>query len=416
MSSRRLVRPGACVALTLSALAAAALVPAAAAATTVATGGFQGELQVTAGPGEANDLAVEVAPAAGKDVQVTVDDTGAGVQPGQGCDANTPGGPVSCTVSGLYIVFVDMGDLDDSLSVDNGDAGVQFTVTAGTGADTAAVGPEGEICLDGGSGADRIDLSTPTMACTVDGGEGPDAITGSSGQDRLYGGTGRDSVDGAGGPDYVYGDDGQDQVRGGAGDDGWMEGGSGDDRLNGGPGRDGMRDAAGDDVMLGGAGDDFFSALFYASAGDDVYRGGTGIDRFRYLCPSCDVTLDGVANDGRVDRGERDNVEVEWVALISHTPRGDEVPPHDYGSGRDEVVGDGSANNLRTQRGDDTLDGRGGADRFAAGGGHDLVMALDGETDLLVDCGAGHDQAIVDPEDPLRDCEDVSYSQPRWRK
>ena len=105
---------------------------------------------------------------------MTVDDTGAPLTAGPGCDQPTPAGAVSCSVTGLYIVFVHLGDGSDTLAVDNQDPSVQFTepIGAGEGADSVDVGPLGEVCLDGNAGVDQPDAHDSVEGITIDGGEG----------------------------------------------------------------------------------------------------------------------------------------------------------------------------------------------------------------------------------------------------
>ena len=358
-------------------------------------------------------MTIEVRDVGAGESTVTVADRAAALTAGTGCSSD-PSGEVECSVEGLYIVFAYLEAGDDSLSVDNLDPGAQLTIGAGEGADSVAVGPDGEVCIDGGPGADELAITTPSQACIVEGGGGDDTLTGSNGYDRLYGGDGRDVVVGGGGSDYVYGDDGVDTVRGGAGDEVRVMGGAGDDRLEGNAGDDYLGEDPGDDRYDGGPGLDTFDSSFFFGSGDDTYVGGPDRDRFIYFCPSCRVTLDGLANDGRADRGETDNVDAEWIATPSRIPpdpdEGD--PGQNFGSGEDVLVGDTADNVLVSYRGDDRLDGAGGRDRLRAHGGDDRVMAADGVADLDVDCGPGNDTAIVDSLDRPVGCEHVTVGSP----
>jgi Ca2+-binding RTX toxin-like protein len=317
-------------------------------------------------------------------------------------------------VANLYIVFVELEDGNDALSVDNLDQGVQLTIGAGQGGDSVDVGPDGEVCLDGGPGADRLTISTPSEACTVDGEQGNDVLTGSSGYDRLYGGDDNDLVLGGSGSDYVYGDVGDDTVRGGPGNEVVVAGGDGDDLLDGQAGNDYLEDDPGDDQISGGPGKDSLSSSFFYDSGDDAYAGGPGFDRFTYFCPSCRISLDGVANDGRAGLGEADNVDAEVLGTPSRIPgdpdEGD--PGQNYGTGRDVLVGDADDNVLSSHRGDDRLNGRAGSDSLRAGTGDDVVLADDGVADAAVDCGRGTDTAVVDPLDAPVACENVTVRRP----
>lgn len=73
----------------------------------------------------------------------------------------------------------------------------------------------------------------------------------------------------------------------------------------------------------------------------------------------------------------------------------------------DVIKGRGGSDLLKGARGPDTLDGGKGYDRIHGGRGNDRIDARDGHLDL-VDCGPGHDTAIVDrAEDGVFDCEQV---------
>ena len=157
-----------------------------------------------------------------------------------------------------------------------GDAG-NDTLEGGAGADT----------LNGGQGADQASYATSTGGIVIDfvtsanttgdarfdsyidieavmltafddraqlsstirkayGGEGNDAIFGSTGRDTMLGGEGNDSPTGGTNSDLLQGD---------AGDD-FLDGGSGNDTLLGGADNDRLAGGSGADVMDGGAGDD----------------------------------------------------------------------------------------------------------------------------------------------------------------
>jgi Ca2+-binding RTX toxin-like protein len=63
---------------------------------------------------------------------------------------------------------------------------------------------------------------------------------------------------------------------------------------------------------------------------------------------------------------------------------------------------------LRGGSGREFVDGGNGRDQMYGGDGDDILDARDGRTDDVVDCGAGNDQATVDPGEPTIGCEDVS--------
>jgi hypothetical protein len=192
--------------------------------------------------------------------------------------------------AGYLRLLVDLGDGDDTLSVDRSDP---LVAAGGPGADTLRSGAGGDE-LSGGPGDDRLD-----------GGAGDDALTGGAGTDDLAGGAGEDfvryddatgpvtvsldgtrndgaagendfvraDVEGAGGGPYggrVTGNDGP-NVLGARGGDTTLDGGGGDDRLNGAD--------TGRTVLIGGAGQDFFAPGW----GDNTVEARDG-ERDQVLC------------------------------------------------------------------------------------------------------------------------------------
>ncbi len=317
-------------------VAATLVLTGSASAATVGQEDFTGTLDVRAEPGEANAITIEVSPAGGSDSSVVVSDAGATLEAGDECELQQDGS-VACEAD-LYIVTVRLGDQGDTLTVTNDDDRVQHTVYGGEGGDDVVVGPEGDVCIDGEGGDDELTITTPSEACVIDGSGGEDVLTGSDGYDRLNGGEDVDELNAGSGDDYLNGGAGDDLLDGGADAD-RMSGGEGDDRAFGGAGDDGFSDDEGDDRMHGDAGDDSFSSHFQFGSGDDLYQGGSGNDHMNYFCPRCDVTLNGEADDGRVNKGEHDNVRTDAVSIESHRPRGDEIPPRNYGSGEDAIEG-----------------------------------------------------------------------------
>jgi hypothetical protein len=76
------------------------------------------------------------------------------------------------------------------------------------------------------------------------------------------------------------------------------------------------------------------------------------------------------------------------------------------GTGNDRLFGGSGADNLHGSTGGDYLRGNGGRDRLVGGFGNDVISARDGENDSI-DCGPGHDRALVDRGDRVRRCERV---------
>ncbi|MCW2924941.1 MAG: hypothetical protein JWM98_2345 [Thermoleophilia bacterium] len=132
-------------------------------------------------------------------------------------------------------------------------------------------------------------VSTPpvvlgtTVADSIAGSEGDDAIASGAGNDRIDGAAGDDVLDGGAGNDVLRGCAGDDHMTGGAGNDS-LAGCEGDDRMDGGVGVDRMDAGAGDDAVAGGAGNDIVRAgdgndVATGGAGNDIVVGGAGTDR-----------------------------------------------------------------------------------------------------------------------------------------
>lgn len=323
---------------------------------------------------------------------------------------------VTLTVEGdTYVLRGDPGPDAISLRGDN-DGRIEFTgmgPTAPAGCTTSmwdsnAHCQPGPVRVEGGGGNDTlgIELTMPTVAITILGGEGDDKITGHTGASTLDGGPGNDSVTGGGGPDTV----------------------------------------------LGGEGDDEVSGDGFTSASPDVIDGGPGTDRAGIgswsnnssgpPTPMITVSLDGAANDGRP--GEGDNVtSLEQIkinssaTLIAGAEAADFEIPSNAGAVPSKLVGSPQADRLKAAHGADEIDGGAGDDTLeggygndtitggpgrdtinadASGGcdffvcnapvGNDTVLARDGEADSI-DCGVGTDRAVVDAIDTVANCETV---------
>jgi hypothetical protein len=75
--------------------------------------------------------------------------------------------------------------------------------------------------------------------------------------------------------------------------------------------------------------------------------------------------------------------------------------------GNDYLLGGPGADRANGGAGADRLRGGPGRDRIDGGPGPDVIFARDGEPDSI-DCGSGHDVAVVDQQDVTRGCEVVS--------
>lgn len=127
--------------------------------------------------------------------------------------------------------------------------------------------------------------------------------------------------------------------------------------LDGGTGNDSLFGGSGADVLIGGP-------------GNDVLSGGAGKDTadYGYETAPVNLSIDGIANDGRA--GEQDNISLDIENLVG-------------GSGNDTLTGSSGANKLTGGTGNDLLLGGAGNDVLDGGLGNDTCTG-----------GAGADQLI----------------------
>jgi Ca2+-binding RTX toxin-like protein len=224
-------------------------------------------------------------------------------------------------------------------------------------------------------------------------------LNGGGGDDYLYGGAGGDTLDG--------GDD-DDTLEGNGGDD-WLEGGDQNDTLLGGAGIDYLFGGQGDDHMEGGSGGDTY---FVDSAGDEVvetFDGLIGAFNFDYVSSTIDYTLgdfvERLGLDGSADidgtgnglanflfgnsgnnvlsgLGGSDDINgFEGADQLYGGSEGDEL---DGGAGEDNLFGEEGDDTLIGGSEDDELDGGIGADTMAGGTGDDLYV-VDNAGDVVTE-------------------------------
>jgi hemolysin type calcium-binding protein len=261
---------------------------------------------------------------------------------------------------------------------------------------------------------------------------------------EIHGGAADDDIQDASGDDAsraFYGDGGNDTIKGYGGND-YIDGGDGNDEVDGGAGNDSVHGGAGNDTMWGD---------HYDDPGADVIDGGPGFDTTQDWSipsdldnqPAVDVTLDGVANDGRP--GEGDNVtgvekfQMYVVGRFVGSGAAENINIYNPGNqGPSTLIGNGGDDTLIGNDYDDSVDGGPGNDHVEGGMGNDVVTggpgqdiiygdatassctwyscqipfgndvinARDGEQDNI-DCGIGTDKAIVDAIDVVANCETV---------
>jgi Ca2+-binding RTX toxin-like protein len=237
--------------------------------------------------------------------------------------------------------------------------------------------------IDVGNDGDRDILMAGTRYITVYGQGGNDRIDASAYTSFMW--TGRI---------FLYGGPGDDVLIGGTIP--WMElhGEDGDDVLIGGDNDDELFGGMGADRMVGNGGNDYFGQRntvdgqeAIADGADDI-RGGDGFDWLDYggRINGITVTVGDTEPDGEPGEGDLVRGDVEQVK---------------GGSGPDVLVGNGLANLLEGNEGDDELYGGGGNDTLidgqdapsndilVGGGGDDTLEA--GLGDDFLDGGLGDD-------------------------
>ena len=250
-------------------------------------------------------------------------------------------------------------DADDVIRGNRGDD----TLDGGAGNDTFKVygSYDGTDTFIGGAGTDTVEgysssdiirvtsnLANLSSIEVIDGGAGTDTLLGSASDDVLDFSTGIElrnieSIDAGYGNDTVTGTDADDVIRGNRGDD-TLDGGAGNDTFKVYGSYDGT------DTFIGGAGTDTVEG--YSSSdiirvtsnlanlsSIEVIDGGAGTD-----------TLLGTASDDVLDFST--GIELRNIESI------------DAGYGNDTVTGTDADDVIRGNRGDDTLDGGAGNDRF----------------------------------------------------
>lgn len=221
-----------------------------------------------------------------------------------GCEITHGHNALSCPLSGVGQVEVNMGSSKDTVEVLDplpvplvthlGDGSDKFigsdepdtcypegtannSCDGGGGNDACITGQETTKCI-GGSGNDICTDGAGSDACyggpgndVCKMGAGEDRCLGEAGKDRLYGGSSSDHLSGGSGNDYIYGEADSDKLLGEAGED-HINGGSSSDKLYGGLGNDHLSGGPSPDKLFG-------------EAGKDYCNGGPGVGR-SYACES----------------------------------------------------------------------------------------------------------------------------------
>ncbi len=263
------------------------------------------------------------------------------------------------------------GDGADTIEVNGGGAGEQFTVKPSGIADRVQFDrtgptPPGPFTLDIGT-AERLDMNANA---------GDDTFTADAGLDALGfaldvdGGAGNDNLDGGDGPDLIKGGDGNDRI---APDD------------NPANTRDDARGDAGDDTIVWNGGDD-----------DDLNEGGDGNDTSEVNGAGApeEFTTKPSATAGRVifDRLAAPgpgpfNIDIGTTERLDLNMNG----------GDDKVTADADlALDVDGGDGNDSIDGSSAADTLSGGNGNDRIVPDDNPANTRDDSrGDAGDDTIV---------------------
>ena len=242
---------------------------------------------------------------------------------------------------------------------------------------------DGSVFVDGGDGADLINLAAPSNDASINGGAGNDTIFGGGGNDTLRGSSGRDSIRAGAGddmlfggsqPDDLFGEDGNDYVRGQGSSADAVSGGAGDDTIDGGMGTDFLIEHVTDSYTLS---DDAATGL-----GSDTL---TNIERARISANSANNLIDATAfsSDASIGGGGGDDTILT-------------------GNGNDRLYGEGGDDVLNSGGGHDAMFGGSGSDVLDGGEGNDVLRGNGGSGDRLtggagsdiIDGGGGNDRIV----------------------
>jgi Ca2+-binding RTX toxin-like protein len=264
----------------------------------------------------------------------------------------------------------------------------RITFSLGDGSDSLRVNSfdstfTGSVFVDGGDGADLINLAAPSNDASVDGGAGNDTILSGGGNDTLRGSAGEDSIRGGAGDDMLFGgaqadelfgEDGNDYVRGQGSSADAVSGGAGDDTIDGGMGTDFLVEHITDSYTL--------SDAAATGLGNDTL---VDIERARISANSADNLIDATAFSSDVSVGGGDGDDTILTGNGNdrlYGESGDDVLSS--GSGNDAMFGGSGSDDLDGGDGNDILRGNGGSgDRLTGGAGNDII-----------DGGGGNDRIV----------------------
>lgn len=302
----------------------------------------------------------------------------------------------------------------------------------------------GGLIADLGGGADKLTLTTLSLATTVLGGDGNDTVLGGTGPNHLSGELGDDSLTGGAGNDVLSGGLGKDVLTAAGGRDTLVEsvngtltlttstvviggvtetatgfeaasltgesgddvinakavsfsvtliGGEGKDTLTGGSGADSLLGGDNDDSLVGGAGNDVLAG----EEGNDRLCGGTGVDQLNggngtdLVIETADANF--LLNDGSLlIAAVSDPLTDIDGAVLTGGGAVNTLNASGFTRGGVSLFG-GGGNDVLTGTGlNDSLNGQAGNDQLVGGGGNDMLTGELGND--VFDGGAGTDRLV----------------------
>jgi Ca2+-binding RTX toxin-like protein len=211
--------------------------------------------------------------------------------------------PADANHDNIYDVIVTATDSHGAVSMQDISVHVTDVVEIGktingTNGNDTLTGTTGDDIISGGNGNDRID-----------GGDGNDNISGGNGNDVLIGGRGNNTIDGGNGNDTIIAADGNNTITGGNGNE-TVTVGNGNNSFVGGNGNDNVVVGNGNNVLTGGNGND----TFHVGAGNNILTGGSGNDTFVF---AANLGKDVVTDFNHGDTIEFDGVFQNFQAVLA---------------------------------------------------------------------------------------------------
>ncbi len=239
---------------------------------------------------------------------------------------------------------------------------------------------QGSVIVEGRGGNDKI--TTQGGDDTIYGGTGNDTIFGNSGKDLIYGNENNDWIYGGFGRDTIFGDDGNDNISGNDDSD-YIAGGAGNDSLEGNAGNDSLDGGDGNDYISGGADTD----RLWGGSGNDTLDGGASFDIMSGSVGDDYYYVDNI-NDIVVEAENLGNDTV--FSLVNYTSKSYTEVIRLGGSAisiqaqqwSELLVGNGQANIISANLGDDTVLGGQGDDTLLGGWGNDILVGGEGNDSL----------------------------------